>query len=680
MIQTEARRGSLTAWLVQNGRSYWPNFLTIIISYGLFLLLITTSGNIKHSISELGSLDGFRGFYGVEVVKDAQGQPLPYSWTSPEASLFLENVPRYAPLELTLAMSLDRPPGVPPGRLEVVLQGKDGRESSILASYQFDPNQPGFKLYKLVIPEGVPPGEPGFTLLLKSNGFKAGDGRELGVRVSGYELKTLTGWRDLFVWPAPYIIAVGLLTTGLLLWTVRLRLSWVETGLLVGPLLIAAARSAQYIQANSWWLVICGLVLVAAVWLFEREGEGRSGRGAIIGPILLAVFAVTGFFITSWPAVYDTSFYLNWQRDISQHGPFGIYSHSQSLNYPPLIVYLLWFYGLLANPLGLATSYTAVKFFLSLSLPALVYLVWRFYAHKLAELPHLPAILLMLGISAGALYNPVVYGQSDAPLVLFLVGSFLLINRGHANLGAVGLALSLLYKLQTVYLLPLLLLLMLKRSGWRKTLLAAFPALGVALLLTLPAFGFDWNEFSDYWNQGQLAGDGSLEYGAFNLLDLLDANSGQVNWIVPVSFGLIALVYAWLAASLWWGRSSDCLVTFACGLALLLCFMLAIKVKQHYLYYPLPFLGLAALFDRHLTKPWLLLGGIYTLMLIVSPVITRRGAVYDNFLTWNRLVAADRPLVENVLAGAGLLIFLYLLGYYGWCWWRERHQVADKAS
>ncbi|HEX2912804.1 MAG TPA: glycosyltransferase 87 family protein [Chloroflexia bacterium] len=672
----KTRRIALATGIRNVLKLHWLTFVVVGALFALFLLLITTTNQIYHSIGELGSLDGMRGFSGVEHLKDYKGQDFPYSWTTAQAAITFRNLPRYAPIELDLDMSLERPANFPPAKVDILL-GDDPATALRLNTFQFDPQKPGFQRYTISIPQGSPPGEPGFTVQINSNGFKPGDGRELGVRVNGFGVKALTGWSKVFVWPNPYVPAVLLFTLGLLLWAVRLRLAWLETGLLATPLLITAAESAQYMQARSWWLIFCALVFGLAALLYQPSSANaqskRRDNVGVIGPILLAVLAVTGFFVTSWPAVYDARYYIDWNSAISQYGPFGIYAHAESLNYPPVIVYLLWLYGLVANPLGLGSSYTAVKFFLSLSLPALVFVVWWFYRRdKESKVSaNLPAILLMLGISAGAIYNPVVYGQSDAPLGLLLVWSFLLISRKRPIPGALMLTLSLLYKIQTVYVAPLLLILMLKKSGWRKTALAALPALALLLVLAVPAFGFSWNEFSAYWNQGQLAGDGLLEYGAFNLLDLLNANNGTVSWVVPFGFTVIAVVYLGLAASLWFGQADERDSSFASGLAILVCFMFAVKVKQHYLYYPLPFLGLAALFDRRVMKPWLLLGGVYTLMLIVSPVLSRRGSVFDNFLSWNRLLQDWQPWFQDLLALSGLLIFCYLLSFYAWRWWRK---------
>ncbi len=691
LLQTIFQLVTIHAW-----RTCWRHSLALLMLFGGFILLIRTAPVIEHSLDELTSLDGMRGFYPVERLPDQQDsrlRPLAYSWTAPQSSINLKNLPRYAPLDFIFELSLDRPPGAAPARLEIT-QEEEGRPGQKVAELQINPEQPGFQRVVVRLPPGIPPDEPGITVGLNSNGFKPGDGRELGVRVAAFEVRTAGSWRELFIWPNPYIPAVCLFALGLLLWSLRVGLDWQETALLAAPLFIAAAESAQYMQARSWWLVVAAVLLAGSAWLYGRrwpKGKqtvnhpaARPGKPAKIwinseiSLILLAVLAASLFFMSSWPAVYDTRYYIDWNRDIQQNGPFGIYNHSPSLNYPPVIVYLLWAYGLVANPLGLGSSYTAVKFFLGLSLPLLVYVVWVFLGRQAGRPERLPAILLMLGISAGAIYNPIIYGQSDAPLGLLLVWSFLLTERGYARRGAMMAALSLLYKLQTVYLAPLLLIIMLKRSGWRRTCLAALPALGVVLLLSLPAFGFNREAFNRYWNQGQLAGDGLLEYGAFNLLDLLDANNGQVNWVVPLGFGIIALVYGGLALSTWQSRAGLRDLTLAAGLAILVCFMFAIKVKQHYLYYPLPFLGLAALYDRRLVKPWLMLGGVYTLMLVISPVISRRGVVYDNFLEWNRLIKAWHPVLEDGLAGAGILLFFYLAAFYTWRWIKGKSESIEK--
>lgn len=647
-------------------RQNWPTALVLSLLFGAFVWLTTLTPLITHSIDELGSLDGISGFWGVERIKDANSQELAYSWTKPQASINFHNLPRFAPLEVMLELSLDRPANMPPAELKIGWQDADDGTTFPIATLKFAPTQIGFQRYNLIIPKGNPVNRPSLTIQMLANGFAPGDGRELGVRISRYEVRLLTGWREVFLWPEPYALAVLLFTLGLFLWSSRLELDWQASGLLAAPLLWACAESAQYLQNFSWWLIICAFIFLFAAWLYKPTSHEFI-------PILIAIFAIIGFFVLSWPAVYDTRYYIDWNVAIRDYGPFGIYKHAQSLNYPPLIVYLLWLYGLIANPLGYATSFFAVKFFLSLSVPALVTIVWHYYRSKVAN----PAIFLMLGISAGAIYNPVIYGQSDAPLMVFLVWSFILINRGQSYWGAFLAALSLLYKIQAIYLLPFLGFLMLMKSGWRKTALSSMLGLATLIGLSLPAFGFELDEFVNYWSQGQLAGDGLLEYGSYNLMALVDANNGKIEWIVPLSFVIISFVYASLLLSLWRGREIN--PAFAAGLAILVCFAFAIKVKQHYLYYPLPFLGIASLFDAKLVKPWLLLGGIYTLMLIVTPVVSRRDAVYDNFLTWNRLIKATHPAIEQVLAATAILIFIGLFAYYVWLW-KTKNIAVSKAE
>lgn len=654
-------------------RPFWAHIGVVAGLFGLFIVLITVSGNIYSSMDNLGQLDGLRGFYGVErQLKDDQGNVIPYSWTYPEASINYRNVSQIAPLELTLKMSLARPENFPPARLEVRLRNSRNQDLGQLTVFEFRPERAGFEEYKVTIPKGLAPGEPDFTVVLLTNGFKPGDGRELGIRITSYELKMLTGWRQLFIWPDPYVPAVFLLLVSLLVWSIRVGLGWLETGLFAGGLVIAAAYSAQYIQAQSWWLCECAMLFGLAGWLYNRDSksEAYSARNLLL-PVLLACFAIIGFFVASWPAVYDTRYYIDWNRDIAANpgGPFGIYGHSESLNYTPLITYLLWFYGLIANPLGLGDSYTAVKFFLALAVPLLVVVVWKLLYKREDTPTNFPAILLLLGVSAGAFYNPVVYGQSDAPLALFLVWGFLLANQGKIRWAGVILAFSLLYKLQTIYLLPLLAVLMLRRGGWLKTGQAALLGLAIILIVAAPAYGFSWNEFVEYFTQGQLAGQGELEYGGFNLLYLLNANNGEIGWIIPVTFGVIGLVYLGLVWHFWRGKPSEWQLTLACGLVLLVCIEIGIKSKQHYFYYPLPFLGLAALYKRNLLKPWLAWGIVYTIMLAISPVISRRDQIFDNFLLWNRLVEVGGVWLRNGLALAGLLISGGLLIFY---WLRRR--------
>ncbi len=681
-------------WGAGRPKSDWLAYIGLgLLAVGLLLFTMYQFKKFGHGVEEMNDLPGYYSFHRFEQVPASAGQTaFYYSWTRPASTapgappisaLRLTKIPRNVPLYLTLEMSLARPAGVAPARVEVNLLDDDGNFLSQLAVYDFDPNQPGFNKYIVVLPSTTEDDE-GANIQIKSNSFTIkGDARELGVRLRGFEIETKASRYGRYIWPQPFIPATFVLFFGILIWAWRVRLGWFELAFTLLPLSLVGGTMSAYLRPYSWLALLCAVVVVGSSWLWQRESLpliGRLKRRAEIGPILLATAAIIGFFLYSLSYPDDVNYHHLWSRDVHNYGPFNIYNNSPSLNYLPMAPYFFWVYSWIAYPLGLQGNTPFLKAIVSLALLVMVYVVWRFARRKGQSFSseQLGATLVMFCFNSAILYNPVIWGQIDAGLALLLLLSFTLLYAGRRYSGILAGSGALIFKPQAIFALPLIGLIALRREGFKRSLPAALVGLGSAFIAGAAAFGFSWDSFvNQFWLQGQLAGD-NLDFSgvrAYNLPHILNYTTTRSQVVVLVGFAIIVAVYGLLAALTWFKGAHERDTSLAIALAIMVCFIFAIKMHERYPFYALPFMGLATLYDRRASKPWLLLSLISLGQLIISRIPTRRFLqVPDNFYLWNKLVQDSWDWLPYALSWATIAVFVYMLGFYLW-----RFVVKEKA-
>jgi Gpi18-like mannosyltransferase len=174
------------------------------------------------------------------------------------------------------------------------------------------------------------------------------------------------------------------------------------------------------------------------------------------------------------------SSYAPWGQSIRTLGLFGIYAHERGADLPPVFMVLLSvssmpFPALMDNFVTLPFT-TLTKLFpvLAETLLVLIASAWRSVS------PRLP-----LGLAAGIALNPgliatsAFWGQLDAIMTFLLTLSILAVSRGQYRASWLWYTAAILMKFQAVILLPLLVILTIKRAG----LLTLSRCLLLALLL-----------------------------------------------------------------------------------------------------------------------------------------------------------------------------------------------------
>jgi hypothetical protein len=95
------------------------------------------------------------------------------------------------------------------------------------------------------------------------------------------------------------------------------------------------------------------------------------------------------------------------------------------------------------------------------------------------------------------------------------------------------------------------------------------------------------------------------------------------------------------------------------------CFTWLIKMKERYVIYSIPFLGIAAIQDRRLFKPFLALSWLQLLQLTISIFQedrSRTKTLADNFYWWS--VILNRVETQWIMSVGTIALWGYLLFFY----------------
>jgi Gpi18-like mannosyltransferase len=227
---------------------------------------------------------------------------------------------------------------------------------------------------------------------------------------------------------------------------------------------------------------------------------------------------------------------LAWAQSIREYGLFQVYADQETANYPPLYMTLLGMISLF-SPLNESNPSTLVFFKLLPLLGELALLAVIYY------LLHPRPILywfipFILAVHPGLIATTAFWGQVDALLVLLLTLSLFALNHSRPLLSVAFFVLALLTKFQAVVLLPILVVLGVRRYGWRKTFILGVAGLSIIFVFILPfALGSGWtNALRPYF--GAVDTYPATTVNAFNLWHVLN----PLNWMShpPLIFEMIS--------------------------------------------------------------------------------------------------------------------------------------------
>lgn len=312
-------------------------------------------------------------------------------------------------------------------------------------------------------------------------------------------------------------------------------------------------------------------------------------------------------------------------------------------NYPPLLLYLFALAGAVTTSPVLLTALVKLPAVLA-DLGTAGLMAWALRQQK-------PAVrawaFALYAFNPAVWYISTYWGQTDSVYTFFLVAAVLALSQGAIVPAWAAGILALLTKIQALPLLPLLFVVTLRRYGWVRLFRGMATAGLLATLLMLP------------WLLTGRAGEPltaaitlanaepRLDVSAYNFWFLLQG--GNIHLIsanlhpagLPLSYREISLLLFGLSnlvvLGLVWRRKGQPLFT-AAALLFMLLFMLPTDVHERYLFPVLPFLLLAAYFER--SRPLFLalylfisLAFCFNLLTVASPVWLFSGNLVVNIAT-----------------------------------------------
>jgi dolichyl-phosphate-mannose-protein mannosyltransferase len=328
--------------------------------------------------------------------------------------------------------------------------------------------------------------------------------------------------------------------------------------------------------------------------------------------LILAAFAVRASLFSLHGHESDLEIFQYWFQTAADHGIRVFYSSTNApVDYPPLNVYLFWGFGSIAKSLALYQLPPLPP------LPAMIYLIKL--VPTIFDMFTAAAIFFFvkgklnfkLGIIAAALcaFNPAaifeasVWGQFDAIYTFFLVLSLIFAIKSNPKLSAVSFALGLLSKPQGIALAPLILFLIFKKNGVKKTLysIGAFAATIFAVILP-----FEWSNPVTFLSTIYFGGYDRyplLSQNAFNLWGLFgnqlpDGNLLIVGWLMFA----VAAVFIIYVLNARFKDSGELLALFAAFMLFFSFFILETRMHERYLFPVISILALMFPFFKK-TRP-----------------------------------------------------------------------------
>lgn len=647
-----------------------------LLTFLLITVISLPGRNFKHTPDSDPNSKGFSGFSKPETFTDGSV----YTWALVDPTIVYPRVPRYTALNLKLRLNLTRPDGIPPAHLELYENIADppGSPARWLATLDYLADHSGFQEYSFSIPAR----ESGIGLILEfhNNTFNvAGDSRKLGfIFQESLVSVPQTHFLKLF-YPYPYWPACLMMLIFIAAWSLRAGLTFWESFFLVSEAGFIMGTMADSTYQASWWLILaaCGFGAFYFLDIWVRKRTNISSSWILLGAtaLLLIFFLFGNDYHQS-----DIRFYFRWGAAVHDYGLWNVYSHAPDLNYLPLLVFILWIYNQVVYPLGLQQSFLAWRITASLMFLASIFLINLQLKPAKVALSRAEddiknpgksraPILELLAFNVGFFFNSTIWGQSDMLAVLVTIAAFYFIYRRKALTGGVFLGLAAISKPQVWFLLPLLAWMLVQRCGWKRGSLGVVLGGVVALVLAAIAFGLDPASLAQYLNNPEFAGAYINKYPTafnFNYLVIGSDPISPPEWLSILGFGVLVGIIIWVIIGS--AGKNRALKVYGLGSSLLILssFSWLIKMKERYLLFSLPFLGMTALTSRQFIKPFLFLSWLQLIHLVA--------ALYD-YSRWKQYTLDDYPFVWSMvisnewfkrgLSVATLALFGYLaLAYY----------------
>jgi Gpi18-like mannosyltransferase len=256
------------------------------------------------------------------------------------------------------------------------------------------------------------------------------------------------------------------------------------------------------------------------------------------------------------------------------------------IDYPPFNVYLFYAFG----SLGKAFSTVDMTFFVKLvptifdvATSAVIYTFLRKHLTSKQSL----ITTAFYAFNPAIIYNVAVWGQFDAIYTFFLLLSMLLALKRKPEMSAVVFGIAILTKPQSIALLPLIAVLIFKKSGIKRLLTSIATFAATIFVLILP---FEWSNGNPitFLSQIYFGAYGNYQYtsiNAFNFWGLFglwipDGALSYVGWALFAAFAVFAMFVLYKRYHV----SGDNLAIYASFMLLFAFFMLPTRIHERYLF------------------------------------------------------------------------------------------------
>ncbi len=223
---------------------------------------------------------------------------------------------------------------------------------------------------------------------------------------------------------------------------------------------------------------------------------------------------------------FDLSYYVEWSSGLQQDF-FGAYTNISSLDYPPILLFPLYFIGKLMQHPDVAQSQAYTILCLKLTqivFDMLVAILLYIVVRKKSQVAALMASVVWC-LNPAAFYNCAFWGQTDSMMIFFLLLTFALLENGHFIGGSIVYAIAVLAKFQCLYFAPVYFLYVVYRVGWKKCIVPFFSCIATFFAVFFP-FMLKSGWFLPFkLYLGGLDKYGYATYNACNIYGLLRLNT-----------------------------------------------------------------------------------------------------------------------------------------------------------
>jgi len=380
--------------------------------------------------------------------------------------------------------------------------------------------------------------------------------------------------------------------------------------------------------------------------------------------LMLAIALLVSFIIRMYLSKfeghgYDISVFKTWSRGVYYTGFSHFYNGVRS-DYPPFYIYILWATGTFFKTfISFSFDIDSPLFTTLLKMPAiladiatalLIFLIVRKYgSFRLAVL-----CMTVYAFNPAIIYNSAIWGQVDSVYTLFLMFALMEFVSGKPMIAGTSLALAILTKPQSLVLVPLFALVILKKHSLFKSVKVSIASFTVFMLVALPfylntsIFGLFKLYFSSY-TQYPFNSLNALNIWSFGGLFQPDNKIFLFLTYRIWGYLLFSLLFIYVAHIIT-KRKDDRSIYIASAILFFGFFMLFTRIHERYLFSLFAPLAVAMVLDRRLSYVYLLATITFLFNLYFVMEESKTGIAF-----------ANARFLLPLTAGINLILFIYTI-------------------